>query len=55
MSVDECHKVAQYLGYNPTMAFTKKKFEESDADHSGTLDFFEFCEAMIREWDKDSS
>ena len=52
LSVAECHKVVQYLGYNPTMAFTKKRFEDDDTDKSGSLDFFEFCEAMIREWDR---
>lgn len=53
--MDECHKVVQYLGYNPTLELTKKRFQDSDIDHSGTMDFFEFCEAMIHSWDKNSS
>lgn len=51
LDMREATQVIQSMGYNPTWAEMQRKFESADTDHSGTLDFFEFCETMLKGWE----
>ena len=36
------------LGQNPTEEEVSKMIEDADDDHSGTIDFYEFCNLMAK-------
>ena len=56
ISVKELSTIMRSLGQNPTEEEVHQMIEEADEDHSGEIDFYEFCNLMakrIRETDHD--
>ena len=48
ISVKELSTIMRSLGQNPTEEEVAKMMEDADDDHSGEIDFFEFCNLMAK-------